>query len=358
MKTPKLHWSLRESTHRVAQSVAPVVQIVLGSMAAFSIAHFGFGHKMPVLAVTLTISALGFTRDARPRRVLETAVGMVTGILTSEILLNLVGEGVWQLGLTLLLALFIARFLSASSAFALSAGIQSMLVFILVQPGEQAFSKTIDALLGAGMALAVTALIPRDPRGLARIDAGKLFDTFLDVLQSLKLALVQQDVTAADATLVKVRRTQPLVDNWRLSLDSAIAISRISPFLRKYRDELSGQVRLMRGMDLATRNLRVIVRRVDFLLRDTKPRPYLAELIDQIVDGTMLLKMGLEEPERLIEARELLLEVMHQLDPKKFGIADQLREASVLLLLRPLLIDLLCASGMTEEDARAELPII
>jgi hypothetical protein len=57
-----------------------------------------------------------------------------------------------------------------------------------------------------------------------------------------------------------------------------------------------------------------------------------------------------------VEARVLLLDVVHQLDPKKFGIADQLREASVLLLLRPLLIDLLCASGMTEDAARAELP--
>jgi uncharacterized membrane protein YgaE (UPF0421/DUF939 family) len=358
MKPPKLHWSLRESTQRVVESVAPVVQIAIGAMAAYSIAHFGLGHQMPVLAVTLTISALGFTRDARPRRVAETAIGMTTGILTSEVLLNFVGVGVWQIGLTLMLALFIARFLSTSSAFALSAGIQSMLVFILHQPGEQVFSKTIDGLLGACMALVVTALIPRDPRGLARVDAGKLFDTFLEVLHALKLALVQLDIKTADATLVKVRRTQPLVDNWRLSLDSAIAISRISPFLRKYRDELSGQVRIMRGMDLATRNLRVIVRRVDFLLRDAKPRPYLADLIEQIAEGTLLLKMGLEEPERLLEARELLLEVMHQLDPKKFGIADQLREASVLLLLRPLLIDLLCASGMAEEDARAELPAI
>jgi len=358
VKAPKLHWSLRESTHRVVESVAPIVQIAIGAMAAFAIAHYGLGHKMPVLSVTLTISALGLTRDARPRRVAETAFGMVTGILISEVLLNFMGVGVWQIGITLVLALFIARFLSASSAFAISAAIQSMLVLILSQPGEQAFSKTIDGLLGAAMALVVTALIPRDPRGLARIDAGKLFDTFLEVLHALKLALVQLDIKTADATLVKVRRTQPLVDNWRLSLDSAIAIARISPFLRKYRDELSGQVRIMRGMDLATRNLRVIVRRVDFLLRDAKPRPYLADLIEQIAEGTLLLKLGLEEPERLLEARELLLEVMHQLDPKRFGIADQLREASVLLLLRPLLIDLLCASGMTEEEARAELPLI
>jgi hypothetical protein len=162
----------------------------------------------------------------------------------------------------------------------------------------------------------------------------------------------------ADETLKRVRRTQPLVDNWRLSLDSAISISRISPFLQKYRDELRGQVRLMRGMDLATRNLRVVVRRIDFLLRDGQPRPYLADLMEQISDASQVLRRGLEEPEVLVEAREMLVEIIHQLDPKKHGIADQIREASVLLLLRPMLVDLLCASGMSEEDARAELPEI
>ncbi|NDC19642.1 MAG: hypothetical protein EBZ87_05170, partial [Microbacteriaceae bacterium] len=37
-------------------------------------------------------------------------------------------------------------------------------------------------------------------------------------------------------------------------------------------------------------------------------------------------------------------------------LADQIREASVLLLLRPLVVDLLCATGMSEDEARAELP--
>jgi hypothetical protein len=112
----------------------------------------------------------------------------------------------------------------------------------------------------------------------------------------------------------------------------------------------------MRGMDLATRNLRVVVRRVDFLIRDGKARPYLADLFGQISGATAVLAKGLEGPDALAEARDQLIEIIHQLDPKKFGIADQLREASVLLLLRPLLIDLLCASGMTEDAARAELP--
>jgi hypothetical protein len=66
--------------------------------------------------------------------------------------------------------------------------------------------------------------------------------------------------------------------------------------------------------------------------------------------------LGLEDASRLDEAEEMFVEITHQLDPKKFGIADQLREASVLLLLRPLLVDLMCAAGRSEEAARAELP--
>ena len=112
----------------------------------------------------------------------------------------------------------------------------------------------------------------------------------------------------------------------------------------------------MRGMDLATRNLRVVVRRVDFLVDDGQARPYLADLFEGIAEGTVLLAEGLEKPEKWLEAQAMFVHIIHQLDPKKFGIADQIREASVLLLLRPLLVDLLCASGMSEDQARAELP--
>ena len=358
MKPPKLHWSFKDSYRRAIESLAPILQIVLGATAGYSIAFYGLGHALPLLAVTVTITALGFSRDARPRRVLETAVGMITGIALSEGMLQLFGHGVWQMALTLLVCLLSARFISGSATFALTVGLQAMLVQILPEPEGGVFVRSIDGIVGGITALVITAVIPRDPRGLARIDANKLFDIFLEAVDSLKLATRDVDIQVADETLRKVRRTQPLVDNWRMSLDSAISIARISPFLRKYRDELRGQVRLMRGMDLATRNLRVVVRRIDFLLRDRQPRPYLADLFEQIGDATRVLARSVQEPEVLDDAQEMLVEIIHQLDPKKHGIADQIREASVLLLLRPLLVDLLCASGMSEEDARAELPAV
>jgi uncharacterized membrane protein YgaE (UPF0421/DUF939 family) len=351
-----IKWNFRDALARVLESIAPILQIVIAALAGYSFSHFVLGHEVPLLSVTVTITALGFTRDARPRRVLETALGMVTGIALSESMLNLFGAGIWQMTVTLLACLFLARFISGSASFALTVGIQAMLVQLLQAPEGGVFMRSLDGIVGGVVALLVTALIPRDPRGIARKDSQRLFDVFIESIEALRTATRDVNVAVADETLKKIRRTQPLIDNWRMSLDSAISISRVSPFLIKYKDELQGQVRLMRGMDLATRNLRVVARRIDFLLRDGQKRPYLADLFDQLSKGVNLLEKGLSNPERLEEAQEIFLEVIHQLDPKQHGIADQIREASVVLLLRPMLVDLLCATGMHEDDARAELP--
>jgi uncharacterized membrane protein YgaE (UPF0421/DUF939 family) len=353
-----IKWNLKEALARVLDSIVPILQIIFAAACGYSFSHWVLGHEVPLLSVTVTITALGFTRDARPRRVLETAIGMITGIALSESMLLAFGPGLAQMAVTLLICLLLARFISGSASFALTVGIQAMLVQLLQAPPGGVYTRSLDGIVGGVIALLVTALIPRDPRGIARKDAGKLFEVFTGSLEALMTATRDVNTAVADETLRQVRRTQPLIDNWRLSLDSAISISRVSPFLIKYRDELRGQVRLMRGMDLATRNLRVVARRIDFLLRDGQKRPHLADLFEQLLVGANLLEKGLREPESLAEAQEVFLVVMHQLDPKKFGLADQIREASVVLLLRPMLVDLLCASGMSEEDAREELPEI
>lgn len=352
----KFRSRLKASVGRVLESIPPVLQIVFAALVAYSISHFGLGHENPILAVTVTVTTLGFTRDARPRRVFETGFGIVVGLFVSELLVQLFGQGVWQIGVALLVCLLGARFITPSASFALTVGIQAMFIQLFPMPKGGIWERPLDGVVAGIVALLVTILIPRNPKGLAKKDATALFTVFLESLDSLRGALRDVDVKRADETLNRVRKTQPLVDNWKLSLDSAVSIARLSPFLQKHRFELSAQLRLMRGMDLATRNLRVIVRRVDFLIRDGVKRPYLADLFEQIFDATQNLAKGVENEEYLFVAREGYLEVIKQLDPKRFGIADQLREASVLLLLRPLLVDLLCATGMSEEDARDELP--
>lgn len=353
-----LRFDFRASGQRTSESLIPIAQIVVAALAAYSIAHFWVGHITPLLAVTVTISSLGFVRDARPVRVLENAVGIVMGIALSELLLLIVGHGLWQIAAVLFVTLAVARFLSPSNAFAIAAGVQSMLVMLLAPPPTGPFSRSIDGLIGGAVALIITALVPRDPRRLARRDAARLFKTFTDSLDLLVRALDAADEPAAENALERLRATQPGIDGWSASLESAVSIARISPFLRRHRPDLIAQRRVLLGMDLATRNLRVISRRIDFLVRDGIPRPVLASLLAQLSTSTKLLGESLDDPLLADTVRVGLVAIAERLRPEIVRADAPVTESVVILMLRPLLVDLLTAADMPAEKARAILPSV
>lgn len=347
---------IRRSGLRVSESIIPALQIVIAATAAYSIAHYLIGHVVPLLAITVTISSLGFVRDARPIRVLENAVGIIIGIVLSELLLAIVGHGVWQIALVLFITLLVARLLSPSNAFAVAAGVQSMLVMLLPIPAGGPFGRSLDGLIGGVIALIVTALLPRDPRRIARRDAARLFATITSSLDSLVIALREADEPSAEKALEQLRGTQPIIDNWSASVDSAIAISRISPFLRRHRPDLEAQRRVLLRMDLATRNLRVITRRIDFLVRDGVERPVMASLMASLATSVRLLGESLDDPLLADTVRLGLVAIIERLRPDTVDAEAPVTESVIVLMLRPLLVDLLTAADLSEEKARALLP--
>jgi uncharacterized membrane protein YgaE (UPF0421/DUF939 family) len=348
--------ALRASGVRAVDSIVPALQIVIAATAAYSFAHYVLGHAVPLIAVTVTISSLGFVRDARPIRVLESAVGMVIGIALSELLLLIVGHGEWQIALVLFATLVVARLLSASNAFAVAAGVQSMLVMLLPSPAGGPFVRSIDGAIAGAVALIATALVPRDPRRLARRDARRLFATFTDALSSLVVALERADEPAAEHALERLRTTQPIIDAWAESLDSAAAIARISPFRRRHRPELTAQARVLRGMDLATRNLRVIARRIDFLVRDGAPRPIIGSIMASLATSVVLLGQSLDDPLLGDTVRVGLVAIAERLRPDTVARGAPVTDSIVVLMLRPLLVDLMTAADLPPEKARAVLP--
>ena len=160
---------VRAGIRRASQSLPAALQIVIAAVASYSIAHFLLGHATPLIAVTVTITSLGIARDARPRKVLETAIGVTVGIALSEVIVLVIGKGGWQLAIVLFATLVITRAVSANPAFAVAAAVQSTLVVLLPDPAGGPFTRSLDALVAGAVALAVTALIPRDPaRAAAR----------------------------------------------------------------------------------------------------------------------------------------------------------------------------------------------
>lgn len=351
-----MNFSLRGALARIKDSAWAITQIVLAATTAYLIARYGLGHPVPLLAVTVSISSLGFSRDTRPDRVLTTALAMVFGILISEVLLLSFGSGPVQLFVAIASSLVLARLISANPAFALTVSLQAVLVQLLQEPTGGVFARAIDGLIGGLVALLFTAMLPRNPIKLARNDAAKLFEVFIQTLAVMKSVLAKPDIALADEALEKIRATQPLVDNWRGSLESAAAISRISPFYRWAQKEVRDQSLVLEGMDLATRNLRVVTRRVDFLVRDLKPRPQLAELIEKIITAVRLIESSGDDFSVSQKARKYLTKLLKELDPKRFEPELTLSEAAVLMQFRPLAIDLCHAAGVDARKARELLP--
>lgn len=349
-------FSFKGGLGRIRDSIWTIAQIVLAATTAYLIARFGLNHPVPLLAVTVSISSLGFSRDTRPDRVLTTAIAMVFGIALSELLLLNFGSGPIQLFVAMGSALLVARLISANPAFALTVTLQAVLVQLLQEPSGGVFARAIDGVIGGLVALAFTALMPRNPIKLSRRDSTALFTAFKETLQDVRSVLLRPDEDLADRALGRIRQTQPIVDNWRGSLESASAISKISPFYRWASKEIAAQQVVLEGMDLATRNLRVVARRVDYLVKDGKPRPALADLASRVLLAVELIETSADDFSIAQKARKYLSKLIKELDPKSFPGALTISEVSVLMQFRPMVVDLCEAAGIDSVTARKLLP--
>lgn len=341
---------------RVWESLPAIAQILVAVAASYSIAHFGLMHAVPILAITVTINSLGLTRDARPRRVAESVLGIVLGIALADGLSLLLGKQLWQLLVVLLVVFVVGRALSPNPSFAVAAAVPSALVVLLPIPDGGPFSRSLDGLVGGLIALAVTALVPRDPRRTALRDGRALFAVLHESLLSVTECLARADPASGEMALSRLRRTQPLIEAWRTSQDTALSVARISPFLRRFLPELQRHSRVLEAGDLAARHLRSIARRAEFLVRDGAERPAIAGVLGELATAVQLLGGELDDPQLTGAARSLLADLAKRLDPADMipdaGVADQ----AVLLMARPLVVDLLVGTGMPLEYARALLP--
>jgi uncharacterized membrane protein YgaE (UPF0421/DUF939 family) len=347
---------LRPRITRMRETTIAVVQIVVAATAAYAFARYVVGHPAPMLAGTVCISSLGLVRDARPQRVALTVVGMLVGVFVAELVVSVTGPGWWQLGVTLGLTILVARFLSAYPPFAIMAGVQS--VIVMTVPTVQPFGRLLDGAIGGVAALLVTALIPRNPRHQEVRDGRAVFTALNGAATTLVHALRRGDRRRAERGLEKARAVQPHIDRWKESLDSALAVASISPWLRSQRGELRRHDRIRQSLDYATRNLRVVGRQVRYVCGDGEPQPVVADLLSELMRACEVIVASLDDVALQMPAREILVALAARLDPQATVPDASIGEQHLLVGLRPLAVDLLTATGMSSDEARAILPHI
>lgn len=343
----------RASLTRVRSGGWSVVQCSVGATVAWALATGLLGHERPFFACVAVVVCLGVRAAQRLRRVAELAVGVTIGVAVGDALVGAIGTGAWQIGLVVGIALVLALALDGGTLVTAQAGLQAVFVVALPRVPGGDVERWQDAMIGGATALAVAALLPATPwRPAHRAGAGVLRE-LAAVLRDCATALREQDSASAAFALARARGLQPGFDRWVEALTTGRDITRLSPLRRDTGHVWQAQSALAAGVDRATRNLRVLVRRVLFALGDADPLPPpLAALLEQL--AAALEGMASDVGGDQSRAVAALTELAALLDPRTLG--GGLSASVAVGQLRSAVVDLLEGCGVAPERARASLP--
>ena len=349
---------VRQGRDRVRHSLVSILVAAVAASAAFAIAHDVLGHPMPVFAPIAAWVCLGFAPERELRRVAELAVGVAVGVGFGDLVAHLIGPGAWQVGLTLVAAALLARFLDRGQMLTTQAGVQAIVIISMPQISAGPVGRWTDALVGGAVALLVVVLTPGDPRRHARRLAGEATTVLAEAMRVLARGLRGGDHEDVRDALARSRTTQPLLEDWLASARAGYENTRIDASKRRYREDFVTLERQAVLLDRAVRSVRVLARRAEGLGPDSgRDLAVVAPVVGETAQAVQELAGALLNGTDVAAARRGLERAAALADPGRLGEQEWYVQ-SLIMLMRSPIVDLLEAAGASPEEARAALPAL
>jgi uncharacterized membrane protein YgaE (UPF0421/DUF939 family) len=243
--------SARMRATRVREAWRSVLQLSVGAALAWLIATELVGHERPFFAPVAAVVTVGVTLRERQRRAAELALGIALG----DLLVLGIGTGPAQIALVVGLVTCAALLTGTGQLLANQAAISAILVATLEPPTDGiTFARFLDALIGGGVGLAVSALLlPVDRVALMRRAAAPALAELGGALRDIAAALDAGDEAAAERALLRARATEGLIGGFTDAVDVA------REGLRS-RDEVERFEVAAAHVELAIRSVRVLAR--------------------------------------------------------------------------------------------------
>jgi len=330
-----------------------MVQASVAAGLAWWVAVHVFGHTAPFFAPLSAIIATGQSYHQRGRRAVELVIGVSLGIGVADALLSQLGTGVVQLAIVVFLGMGVGLFFGSSPLFVNQAAISAALVATILPPsGGITFARSVDALIGGVIALAVAAvLLPSDPLRLLRDAARPVLEELTGTLRAIAAALRRRDVVEAEAALERARGIEDLGGEFLAAVREGRETARYSPA----RWGALGTVEAFAGaaaqVDLAVRNVRVLARGAvrAVSLGDNVP-PEVADAIEDLGSAVVALGDALAHDGSSEPVRELALRAATTASL----VLEQTGNLSVSVIvgqIRSTAVDLLAGTGMAGDAA-------
>jgi hypothetical protein len=197
--------ALARALRRVAEDPWPILQGALAASAAWAIAKYVLDHPEPFFAPIAAVVALNTSVGERGLNAVRLLQGVIVGIVVGEVTLALLGYGVAALALAVFIATAVARALGGARITIAQAAVSAILI-VSFADAEAGIDRLVDALTGAGVALAFSQLLfsPEPVRLLRRSEAAALAG-MADGLGLTARALADDDDELAEDAVASLR---------------------------------------------------------------------------------------------------------------------------------------------------------
>ena len=339
---------------RLRSGIWPVVQTAVAATLAWSAAGFILGNDQPFVAAIAAVISVGAVAGQTLKRAVEWIFGVAVGLAVADLIMLAIGTGPVQTGVMVGLAMTAALMLRGGIMFWTEAGVSALLVSGL-DPSTHGVSpdRFLEALVGGGVALAVSATFPSNPGLRARTAARPVMDDLATSLRDSAAALIGGDLELAEHSLVEARRIDGRVAWLREELDGGYQIARYAPSRRGHLSHLGYYAVAADHLDLAVRNNRVLARATITMVRERGAAPVqLPEAILELALSVESLASYLERPDHPIDARDFALGAAEEAT-SVLGTTNDLETSALVAQVRETAFDLLQAAGMDESEAAA-----
>ena len=341
---------------RFRAGIWPVVQTALAAALAWSAAALVLGHDRPFVAAIAAVISIGAVAGQTLKRAAEWILGIAVGLAVADLILLALGTGPVQTGIIVGLAMSVALLIRGGIMFWTETGVSALLVAGL-DPTTSGVSpdRFLEALIGGGMALVVSATFPSNPSLRARQAAQPILEDLATVLRDVAAALIGGDLALAQGALSEARRVDVPVAQLREELDGGYQIARYAPPRMRHLGRLGYYAVAADQLDLAVRNTRVLARAAVTLVRDKGVAPGgLVEAILGLALAVEALAGYLEQPDHPLDVREFALEAAREATAV-LETSNDLETSALVAQIRSTATDLLQAAGMNPDEAREAL---
>ncbi|MET8833367.1 FUSC family protein [Micromonospora sp. NPDC004540] len=345
--------TLHDRLHRVRTAFGLALQAGLAAGLAYLISHVVLNNPQPVFAPISAVGTLAASVGQRFRRTVELIIGVAVGVFVGDLLIYFLGTGAWQLGLVVTAAILLTVFAGASVAIVIQAAATAVLI-VTLSPSTQnlEFPRFIDAFIGGGIALVVTAiLLPLNPLRVINRAARPALDLLAGQLDTCADALRNRDREAAQRALFRLRENKDELAALGEAIEGAKETITISPARWHRRDELTHYAEAADPIDRAMRNSGTLIRRSVTIIEDEEQVPEtMPDSIAHLAESVRLLRHEFAAGEEPQKARERALRAVSEAG-RAYAEGVGFSGSVVIAQVRTTASDLLVASGIDQEEA-------